>query len=346
MTHRRTPATETEPVPRYVLGVDGGTTKTIALVARSDGAVVGAGRAGGSNIYAAPLATAVERSLANIEAAVAIALNQAGVAAGGQEAAVFSLSGADWPEDFALLEAALTERGYGRRVTVVNDAVGGLWADAPDGPVVAVVCGTGAATAARAADGRLWHSSFWQVAGGGGAQALERTALRAIVRAELGLAPPTALTARALARFDLPSVEALLHQRTARASTALDQSDGLARVLLDTAAAGDSTACRLVRRHGRGLGDLAVAAARRVGIGGTFRVVLSGGVVRHPAPLLVAARAARVRRDAPDAWVVLGRREPVAGAVLLALRTAEAPVTAATLATLDRTLPPTALFAT
>jgi N-acetylglucosamine kinase-like BadF-type ATPase len=37
----------------YLLGVDGGNTKTIALVARSDGAIVGAGRAGCSDVYGA-----------------------------------------------------------------------------------------------------------------------------------------------------------------------------------------------------------------------------------------------------------------------------------------------------
>ena len=37
-----------------VLGVDGGNTKTVALAARPDGAVVGFGRGGCSDIYGAP----------------------------------------------------------------------------------------------------------------------------------------------------------------------------------------------------------------------------------------------------------------------------------------------------
>jgi N-acetylglucosamine kinase-like BadF-type ATPase len=36
---------------KLVLGVDGGNTKTLALVAREDGAVIGTGRAGCGDIY-------------------------------------------------------------------------------------------------------------------------------------------------------------------------------------------------------------------------------------------------------------------------------------------------------
>ena len=40
---------------QYVLGVDGGNTKTIALVAALDGTILGAGRGGCGDIYNAPI---------------------------------------------------------------------------------------------------------------------------------------------------------------------------------------------------------------------------------------------------------------------------------------------------
>ena len=45
-----------------VLGVDGGNTKTLALIVRGDGAILGAGRAGCGDIYGAgsPTAAIVE----------------------------------------------------------------------------------------------------------------------------------------------------------------------------------------------------------------------------------------------------------------------------------------------
>src|SRR5262249_3225275 len=133
-----------------LLGVDGGNTKTIALVARPDGAIIGYGRSGQSDIY---LAASVEAALVEIERAVEAALATAGTSASELHSACFSLAGADWPEDFALLHAAMAERGYGRNIRIVHDSIGGLRAGSLDGTGVSVICGTGTAIGARAADG-------------------------------------------------------------------------------------------------------------------------------------------------------------------------------------------------
>jgi N-acetylglucosamine kinase-like BadF-type ATPase len=129
-----------------VLGVDGGNTKTLALVARRDGSIVGAGRAGCGDIYGA---TSPPAAIAEIEHAIDAALREAGIQSSGLSASAFSLAGADWPEDFRLLEDAMRGKGYGKSMVVVNDAMGALRAGSHDGTSVAVACGTGAAIGAR-----------------------------------------------------------------------------------------------------------------------------------------------------------------------------------------------------
>src|SRR6186997_1729601 len=109
----------------YILGVDGGNTKTIALVARTDGTIVGAGRGGCGDIYGA---AGPAGAIAEIERAVRAALAAAEAQPNMLAASAFSLAGADWPEDFALFEAELLQRGFSRTLTVVNDALGALWA--------------------------------------------------------------------------------------------------------------------------------------------------------------------------------------------------------------------------
>ena len=64
----------------YILGVDGGNTKTIALVARTDGSIVGVGRGGCGDIYGA---AGPAGATAEIERAVLAALAAAGVPASG-----------------------------------------------------------------------------------------------------------------------------------------------------------------------------------------------------------------------------------------------------------------------
>ncbi len=327
----------------YVLGVDGGNSKTIAMVARTDGAILGVGRGRWGDIYGAP---SVDAALGEIERAVVEALNAAGVRREELVIGAFSMAGADWPEDFELLHAAMQERGFGRTITVVNDALGGLRAGSPDGNGVVVACGTGAALAARSPDGKIWHASFWQEPHGG--HDMGNKMLRAVYRAELGIDPPTALTQRVLAHFDAPNVEAVLHLLTGRLTpqpaTRIAQ---LVRALLDEAENRDPTAYRIVTTHGAMLGDYALACARQVGIEGTpFTLVLTGGVLRHPSRLLTDALVAQVRTTSPDVQIVNSRFEPAIGAVLLAFEAAGIAVDDHLLANLIPTLPPAAIFAT
>jgi N-acetylglucosamine kinase-like BadF-type ATPase len=323
--------------------VDGGNTKTIALIARLDGTIVGSSRAGFGDIYRGHVPSL---ALDNIAAAVNGARHAAGLGAGELVSGAFSLAGADWPDDYRLLEAELAHAEHGQTVVVVNDALGALRAGSPDGTGVVVVCGTGVATGARAADGRSWHASFWQDPNGAGE--MGRRALSAICRAELGLDPPTDLRPRALALFNEPSVESLLcHLTSHHYAVAPSQVALLASVLLDAADDDDETASAIVCDLGNRLGDYAVVAARKVGILDTpFHLVLAGGVFRHPSRILKDCVVQRVHRDAPGAQPVESRFEPAVGAVLLALEAAGVTVDETVLSNVRQSMPPPTLFAT
>jgi N-acetylglucosamine kinase-like BadF-type ATPase len=328
----------------FVLGLDGGNTKTIALVAALDGTVVGVGRGGCSDIYTNPDPAV---PLSEAEHAVTQALDMAGVTPDQLTVGAFSMAGADWPEDFAFLQFTMQQRGYGRQITVVNDAVGALRAGLIDEPGVVVACGTGAATAARSADGRVWHSSWWQDTQGG--HQLGVKTINAAYRAELGIDPPIALTTAVLHHFGQDTIEGVLHLFTARVGRrpAKQQVSSLAPILLDLADAGDPTARRIVQEHGESLGDYALAAARQVGIEGTsFTLALTGGVLRHHSRLLPEALIARVHISSPDAKPVYSRFEPVVGALFIALEAAGVSVDDALLARLTESLPDSSLFAT
>ena len=336
---------------RYVLGVDGGNTKTIALVAALDGTIVGAGRGGCGDIYNAPVSGTnwpdpAAAAIANIEFAVESALQMAHIYATDLLAGVFSLAGADWPEDFALLNAAMRVRGYGRTISIQNDAMGVLHAGVANNVGVSVVCGTGGATGARGPDGRMWHSSFWQDQAQGASQ-ISSLALEAVVRSELGIDPPTTLKQRFLEYFELESVEQVLHLFTARPQNQFSGIGGMAPFLLDEAAAGDAAARKIVLEHGRALGEYARVAAHKVGIeGSVFPLVLAGGVLRHPSTLLPDAIVERVRITSPDVRPTRSRFEPVIGALFTALEAGGVTIDDALFGRLVPTIPPSDLFAT
>jgi N-acetylglucosamine kinase-like BadF-type ATPase len=323
-----------------LLGVDGGNTKSIALVATADGTIVGAGRSlGTADIHAVP----VDEAVARLEEAADAALRAADADDGAVRAAGFSLAGADWPEDFEELGTRLAER-WPRQV-IVNDAIGALRAAIPEGPGVVVVCGTGATTGARGPDGRTWHSSFWQETQG--AHELGVEGIRAVIRAELGIIPPTTLSRALLGALGEATVEGALHRLTGRRRKQRGDWASLAPFVLDAAEAGDEAARGIVERHGEALGRLAVGAARRVGIlGAPFELALGGGVVRHEGSRLREAIVRAVHEAAPEAVVVRPTLEPAVGALLLAFDAAGVAVDGEIDARLRATLPPTELWDT
>lgn len=336
----------------YVLAVDGGNSKIIALVAAFDGSILGSGRAGGGDIYNSLDVDTQGRSneeyaIGNIEQAVTQALQAAHVQPDELEAGVFNLAGADWPEDFTLLRDAMQARGFGRLIHVQNDALGVLRSGSPDNVGVAIVCGTGSAVGGRGPDGRVWFASFWLNVNG--SVELSYHVLEAVYQAELGLGEPTTLKQHVLNLFHLDTVEEVLHLLTRRTTQATDKPriDGLTPLLLDEADAGDKVARRIIQEFGRKLGGYAIVTARRVGIEHTtFPLVLAGGVLRHRSILLADAIIQRVRETSPGVQPIRSSYEPIIGTLLSALELAGVSIDETVHAQMKATHPPNTFFET
>ena len=305
-----------------LLGVDGGNTKTIALIAAPDGEILAAARGGNSDIYACE---SPEAAIGEICRLVGDALAAAGVHARALRGSAFSLAGADWPEDFELLEAQLTRRlGLVHRPQIVNDSLGALRSGAPSWEGIAVACGTFNAIGARNRDGRSFHLGFWPDQRGG--HDLGLAALKAVYRQGFDLGPATSLTGRVLELFRAPDAGALLHAFTRRDERISAKELGrLAPVLLDEADRGDAVAHAIVVEAGAILGRQARVCAQRVGLEIVgVNVVLTGGVLAHPTTRLAEAIMACL----PGAVPRRTSAPPVTGALLLAFDAAGLPMSA------------------
>jgi N-acetylglucosamine kinase-like BadF-type ATPase len=295
---------------QLLLGVDGGATKTVALVADGSGQVLGAGRAGSSDIHS----ESPPQAVGNVVASVLEALGAAQVKVADLGACVFGLCGADWPEDVAYYEAALRSRLTLRAVpTVTNDAFNSLRAGADDGVGVALVLGTGGAVAAHGPDGAEWFSGERMERAG--ALELGRVAFDALMRAEYAEGPRPACEPAALRVFGVDSVEAMVYAITRSGGTGYRSVARLAPALLDAAHDGDAPSQQLVRAHGQRMASYVRAAGRRVGLTDQHkRVVMAGGLLRHPGSHLRDS----VTADLPDYVVSTSPLEPAHGALLMA----------------------------
>lgn len=317
------------------LGVDGGASKAIAVVATAEGDIIGAARQlGTADIYAPGGETEPIDLVAGV---IDEALAQAHSHRSDVAHAVLSLAGADWPEDFAYHEESWSRFGFGGPAVVINDAIGALVGAVPAGPAVVVAIGTGAATGARGSDDAQWHSSFWQLTQG--AAELATRTLDATVRAELGIGPPTALRGAILEMAGAETVENALHQFKARRRQPLP-AGAVVRALFAAARAADPVATRLLEDHGSGLGEVAATAARRVSIAAIpFALSFTGGLARAGAETLVRSAVAEVESSGLAPRVVPPRWEAAIGALVVGFQ-AEGSWSLATGERLDATRPP------
>jgi N-acetylglucosamine kinase-like BadF-type ATPase len=323
-----------------VVGVDGGTTKTIALVADLQGNILSAARGGGSNWTGED----VEIPMAVVIQTVREALAKAGQGGEDVEMGVFTLAGADWLEDHQRREAVLAKAGIARRVKVKNDSFGGLRAGLrkPYGMVLAA--GTGMNAAVITPDGREWAFGYYETFGGAGT--IVQDAFAALLRAEDGRGQPTQLTAMLLDALGYPSVEALLRD------SVVDRLDrgkfyATAPLVFQAALAGDAVAVEIIVNQGRGLAEYISAMARRFEMTALeFDVVLAGSVFKGTGPLLVDTIVQEIHRTAPRANIVRAQFEPAVGSVLLAYDALEIPVGDEIYARLAKTAPDERLFDT
>lgn len=201
-----------QPTSRpYVLGVDGGGTKTHAAIADRQGHVVGTGSGGPVNIGWVGAAVAAEST----QAAIRGALEAAGV---GADAVAFAYLGMasvdlDRPEDKSrpVFAAALEALGLpADRTQIDNDAVVGMAAALGPGPGACVVGGTGFNAIAVARDGSRVRVP-WYVGARAAGHILGRQAAMAAFFDLIGAGPHTGLTPRVLAALKIGDACATPH---------------------------------------------------------------------------------------------------------------------------------------
>lgn len=295
-----------------VVGVDGGSTKTVAVVSSMDGTVRGVGRGGGSN----------SESMGYEEAARVIAevAGQAVEMADGELAEVvhahLGLCGMDWPEDIPNMARALRERSWAFPMEIENDAFLPLRAGAPEGHGIGVAAGGGICCGIIRPDGeKYFYGAFTDLGGG---RDIREQVLHAVLRSEDGRGEPTALTPALLEATGYDTVIALaysIHRQDRYIPKRITD-----RVLFGCAAQGDSVAVTIVMRFARELALCATNLIRRYGIEDEDTAVVAGGsLFMKTGPLLFETFREEVLRAAPRARLVLADLPSVIGAVRGAL---------------------------
>lgn len=299
----------------WVLGVDAGGTKTVAVAAGRSGRVLGTGRGGNGNFQDCGVARARDA----IRRAVTDAVTQA--AAGDQPPAAvcYGVSGADRPQDFATIDGMVRPLVSTPRLRLENDTIIALRAGTPDGVGVAVVAGTGSNTIGRAPDGtKLQVGGLGRLSGDfGSAGQLAEAGVVAAIMGDDGRGPPTALTSMITTHLGIARIEDVIELGFHDAGRVRSQIGELAPLVFEAASRGDAVARSILREAGEKMA-LAVGVILDRLFPGTADVpIVFGGSIFQRArdPLLFDTLLAGCRARCPGARFVRLEVEPVLGAV-------------------------------
>jgi N-acetylglucosamine kinase-like BadF-type ATPase len=282
-----------------VVGVDGGGTKTEAVIMDAKHRVIGEGRAGPSN----PLRVGITGAAAAVREAIDNACAAAKLRRGDLVAAQIGLAGARRRELRERMRETLAPIGVGE-IEVVTDADIALYGATDGAPGLVVIAGTGSICCGINARHKRCCAGGWgPIAGdeGGGAW-LARRALRAIAYASDGRGPQTALTELACAYFHVTSADDLTTAIYAPTITN-ERLAGFGRDVVDAAKAKDEVALQIVSDGGTELGRAAAAVIRQLQMErDRFQIAYVGGVFRAAGDLMLDTLRAEVKQVAPRAY--------------------------------------------
>eukprot|EP00698_Gefionella_okellyi_P002555 TRINITY_DN12396_c0_g1_i1.p1 TRINITY_DN12396_c0_g1~~TRINITY_DN12396_c0_g1_i1.p1 ORF type:complete len:315 (-),score=69.04 TRINITY_DN12396_c0_g1_i1:96-1040(-) len=301
------------------VGIDGGGTKTSAVVVDSTGAQLSTTETGCSNWNSIGQQGARD----NLVNAITTACAAAGRTIADVAKICLGMAGVDRPADITLVTSWMTELlRPGAEIAVHNDAVGAL-ASGTLGTLhgVVVISGTGTIAYGYTSAGERARCAGWGplLGDGGSGYAIGSDILRAVMRSADGRAEHTALQEAVMKKLNLTTVDELIpwvYKDTAWARVAdlaplafeLYETDAAAKRILHTAADELSQGVIHVSRKLR----LAVDASSA-----PYTVVLAGGILKNE--IMTRLVTERLHPALPNAMLVHPKVSPALGAALLSV---------------------------
>jgi len=302
-----------------VLGVDGGGTKTHAVITDETGRILGEGLGGPTNIDDHDLETAT----VHLETAVNQARAHAQLKTEPFDAAFLGIAGVVSAADHALV------RKFARRLELTrpnptgpdplgvdHDARVALAGGLSGRPGMVLIAGTGSACFGMNAAGERHLAGGWGhlLADEGSGYWLGLEALRAAVRGFDGRGQPTLLEHRVLDFLGVHAPEEMMHRLYVIGLSRAELA-AFGPTTLEVAASGDGVARAIVRRGATALVDTVEATAGRLNLVAS-EVVLVGGVLRSELMLELLRKQLAMRL--PQTSLVEAEHSPAYGACLLA----------------------------
>ena len=314
---------------RCVLCIDGGGTKTVCVLATLDGNVIGRGSGGTTNpnLVSAleineTLQKAIQEAIQNLpELQIeAVCGGIAGVGASEEKRVEVSNVIGQILSTPPFCHALSKRFNPSVNIEVVSDVVITLVAGAGKRHGIVAISGTGSVVYGETVKGQRIKVGGWgyQLDEGSG-YAIGRKAIKEILRAYDANGKTTLLAQKVLNVWNLSSMQDVvdyIYQKTTKPTDIAN----LAKIVNSAASAGDESAKDILRKTAKDLYFNIAAAIKQIDFGKEgATLVLSGGVLTN-IKIVSEIIIKKVRAELPAITAIQLCREPVKGAIILALR--------------------------
>jgi len=296
---------------KYILGVDGGGTKTLAVCADINGSIFGVGMSGGSNYHTVGLEKAVD--------AIKQATDKANINKSKINVAYIGLAGAGREKDREILANAISDLDIADKVIVNHDAFIALAGATICKPGVIVIAGTGAMAFGINKFGKESRSNGWgNILGDeGSAYYIAQKALISACKAYDNRGMETNLLPAIKEYFKLDDFREIIYKVY---SSSPQDIAKIAPLVSYAAESGDKVAVEILENAGYELALSAIAVIKNLGLSDEPVLVATAGSVFNAGKILIKSFEETLKLYNPNLEIISPKFKPVIGALLLALK--------------------------
>ena len=298
----------------YILGIDGGGTKTKLLMTDAAGNLIVESESGSSNINA----DGYEKVRQVLQELAASTVKKAGMDPSGCISLCMGAAGAGRIKEKEAIREIFKDIGFNCRLEVTDDVTTAFYGGLDGNAGVMVISGTGSICLGRNEKGEMHRCGGWGHVMGdeGSGYDIGRGVLSSIMRGFDGREPQSKMTPRVLEFLNLGGPEDLIEYIYRRVAGKKEIAS-LAVFADAGCAVGDAAAVSIIEHSAQELHLAVVTVINRLGFTGTLEVCTGGGV-------LVGSEYLReifirlLSSSHPDVCVIPMKKEAAWGAVNLA----------------------------
>ncbi|MBN1216475.1 MAG: ATPase [Candidatus Lokiarchaeota archaeon] len=305
-------------IKNYVMGIDGGASKTQCIIGNKKGNILAnyVGKGSSHQLYGI---VKVQQILKKI---IERTLSIANITMEQLDFILIGLTGVDTLYDLDLLNSKFHNIFHPIKYKIINDVWIAMRSGLSKSWGAVSICGTGSNAAARHPNGKSFQlrSINYELGNYGGGTDLTIEALHYAFRADEGTGQKTLLVEYLPPLFNLNNMEEFFNFMYPKPPDRKDLISKIPILIFNLANKGDRVCQKILIKLGNILGKMVAGAIKNLNMEKMkVPIVMGGSIYKGNNPLLIDEFTKIVHKTAPNAFLIFPEYPPVIGAYLYAL---------------------------